>query len=107
FSSRRRHTRLVSDWSSDVCSSDLIRKFGTVFIEWKELRYAQVPCLQPGVQGGGLAAPRQRRERERSARRVADWAQRAVPLARRLPQGGSGRLATDGGSPAAAAPSSP
>src|SRR5437016_7826131 len=26
FSSRRRHTRLVSDWSSDVCSSDL---FGT------------------------------------------------------------------------------
>src|SRR5258706_5576846 len=24
ISSRRRHTRLVSDWSSDVCSSDLI-----------------------------------------------------------------------------------
>src|SRR5262249_56672515 len=23
FSSRRRHTRLVSDWSADVCSSDL------------------------------------------------------------------------------------
>src|SRR5262249_57388595 len=23
-SSRRRHTRLVSDWSSDVCSSDLL-----------------------------------------------------------------------------------
>src|SRR5215213_11279032 len=23
FSIRRRHTRLVSDWSSDVCSSDL------------------------------------------------------------------------------------
>ena len=23
FSSRRRHTRLVRDWSSDVCSSDL------------------------------------------------------------------------------------
>src|SRR5438093_1919207 len=23
LSSRRRHTRLVSDWSSDVCSSDL------------------------------------------------------------------------------------
>src|SRR5437016_10391472 len=26
FSSRRRHTRLVSDWSSDVCSSDLGRR---------------------------------------------------------------------------------
>src|SRR5258706_16007604 len=26
FSSRRRHTRLVSEWSSDVCSSDRDRK---------------------------------------------------------------------------------
>src|SRR5205807_6018169 len=26
FSSRRRHTRLQGDWSSDVCSSDLIQK---------------------------------------------------------------------------------
>src|SRR5688500_19886967 len=25
FSSRRRHTRLQGDWSSDVCSSDLAR----------------------------------------------------------------------------------
>src|SRR5438045_9632532 len=25
FSSRRRHTRCLSDWSSDVCSSDLPR----------------------------------------------------------------------------------
>src|SRR5437016_13932705 len=37
FSSRRRHTRLVSDWSSDVCSSDLhapykydLRRFNTL-----------------------------------------------------------------------------
>src|SRR5256885_8447848 len=26
FSSRRRHTRLQGDWSSDVCSSDLLKK---------------------------------------------------------------------------------
>src|SRR5256885_13008180 len=26
FSSRRRHTRLQGDWSSDVCSSDLDRR---------------------------------------------------------------------------------
>src|SRR6478735_11866632 len=26
FSSRRRHTRLQGDWSSDVCSSDLRRR---------------------------------------------------------------------------------
>src|SRR5690348_17531989 len=25
FSSRRRHTRWTGDWSSDVCSSDLVR----------------------------------------------------------------------------------
>src|SRR5262245_55720351 len=28
FSSRRRHTRCLSDWSSDVCSSDLVRGIG-------------------------------------------------------------------------------
>src|SRR5262245_63725190 len=27
FSSRRRHTRCLSDWSSDVCSSDLANSF--------------------------------------------------------------------------------
>src|ERR1035438_10555701 len=27
FSSRRRHTRCLSDWSSDVCSSDLISHY--------------------------------------------------------------------------------
>src|SRR5256885_11933136 len=27
FSSRRRHTRLQGDWSSDVCSSDLLKGF--------------------------------------------------------------------------------
>src|SRR2546422_3796612 len=28
FSSRRRHTRCSRDWSSDVCSSDLVALFG-------------------------------------------------------------------------------
>src|SRR5947199_4842841 len=28
FSSRRRHTRCLSDWSSDVCSSDLAGRTG-------------------------------------------------------------------------------
>src|SRR5438045_4489564 len=30
FSSRRRHTRCLSDWSSDVCSSDLVLVIGVV-----------------------------------------------------------------------------
>src|SRR5699024_11517476 len=29
FASRRRHTRSKRDWSSDVCSSDLVRMQGT------------------------------------------------------------------------------
>src|SRR5438876_4946850 len=29
FSSRRRHTRWTGDWSSDVCSSDLVYDFGS------------------------------------------------------------------------------
>src|SRR5438034_8142232 len=31
FSSRRRHTRSLCDWSSDVCSSDLVRDFLTAW----------------------------------------------------------------------------
>src|SRR5690349_22990080 len=30
FSSRRRHTRSLRDWSSDVCSSDLMNAFATL-----------------------------------------------------------------------------
>src|SRR5256885_11793352 len=39
FSSRRRHTRLQGDWSSDVCSSDLTFKAGlihTPWLDWEE-----------------------------------------------------------------------
>src|SRR5205814_3221444 len=37
FSSRRRHTRCLSDWSSDVCSSDLaLRTVGLDSRDWKE-----------------------------------------------------------------------
>src|SRR5690606_40016917 len=30
FSSRRRHTRFSRDWSSDVCSSDLVQKLADI-----------------------------------------------------------------------------
>src|SRR2546426_4694263 len=30
FSSRRRHTRLQGDWSSDVCSSDLVSRISSL-----------------------------------------------------------------------------
>src|SRR2546427_6109844 len=40
FSSRRRHTRFDCDWSSDVCSSDLLRavRGGGVLDEGVEVR---------------------------------------------------------------------
>src|SRR5258705_1119913 len=41
FSSRRRHTRCLSDWSSDVCSSDLL------YIDGKPLTESLV--LHPGM----------------------------------------------------------
>src|SRR5687768_17732376 len=37
FSSRRRHTRCSRDWSSDVCSSDLV---GLLEGRWPEARVA-------------------------------------------------------------------
>src|SRR5256885_3725171 len=38
FSSRRRHTRLQGDWSSDVCSSDLSAQRGTGYLPDHPLR---------------------------------------------------------------------
>src|SRR5436853_7814803 len=46
FSSRRRHTRCLSDWSSDVCSSDLARGRRATSIAWG--RWAE-----GGMAGGG------------------------------------------------------
>src|SRR5207245_8697958 len=39
FSSRRRHTRCYRDWSSDVCSSDLIQNGSRKFLP--RLKWAQ------------------------------------------------------------------
>src|SRR5437763_5145649 len=73
FSSRRRHTRYIGDWSSDVCSSDL----GTALQSWisdacdadeqgtvqgaltgiSALAEAGVPVLATAVFAGSLAVP--------------------------------------------------
>src|SRR5690349_23483038 len=46
FSSRRRHTRSLRDWSSDVCSSDL-----TPFLDWQAGRAACIHILRAYVLG--------------------------------------------------------
>src|SRR5262245_65467583 len=61
FSSRRRHTRCLSDWSSDVCSSDLIvvgsyRQLGVVRSPVVEIAPRQEKVVK--VHPHGLSVPR-------------------------------------------------
>src|SRR5438093_408845 len=44
FSSRRRHTSLVSDWSSDVCSSDLARSRPALASSGRRVRQRPRQC---------------------------------------------------------------
>src|SRR5260370_14927197 len=74
FSSRRRHTRFKCDWSSDVCSSDLVKlesAAGDIGKECRELeranveRNAHIPQLllqHCGQQSGGLFGGRLHRQ---------------------------------------------
>src|SRR2546426_9284653 len=62
FSSRRRHTRLQGDWSSDVCSSDL----GTTQFAWDfENRLTQVVTPASGSVTYKYDALGRRRSEER------------------------------------------
>src|SRR6267143_3634639 len=45
FSSRRRHTRWNCDWSSDVCSSDLIAGLAGTTAGWTLAARAQQPTV--------------------------------------------------------------
>src|SRR3989454_6541793 len=59
FSSRRRHTRLQGDWSSDVCSSDLgARAEGALGVRSGAGRLGEVP-----PRGGGFLSGRARWDR--------------------------------------------
>src|SRR5438477_8651533 len=85
FSSRRRHTRLTCDWSSDVCSSDLIGEVGTRLdvqhVACYPLRVARVGdrlALRVGQRGKGLrvalAAMRRSEERRVGKECRSRWA---------------------------------
>src|SRR5699024_11404395 len=47
FSSRRRHTRSKRDWSSDVCSSDLIGSEAVLMGTLVSIRTASLPMWKP------------------------------------------------------------
>src|SRR5262249_57680094 len=64
FSSRRRHTRLVSDWSSDVCSSDLLER------QWQPVKLgddvpAPAGAYSPAARAGGFVFVSGQRSEER------------------------------------------
>src|SRR5467141_593015 len=78
FSSRRRHTRFKCDWSSDVCSSDLV---GPRTYVWKEgmeswIRAKDVPELVPLFAAPPTPPP--------PPRDAAPAAQRPEPRGRRV-----------------------
>src|SRR5206468_6831759 len=54
FSSRRRHTRSDRDWSSDVCSSDLLKY--VILINMKEVVIVSAVRTPIGSFGGSLAS---------------------------------------------------
>src|SRR5256885_11884884 len=79
FSSRRRHTRLQGDWSSDVCSSDLVAKtmppwfadpHTGPFANDRSLTQDQIDTIARWVDAGApegnpAAAPKPKRSEER------------------------------------------
>src|SRR5438045_9633050 len=75
FSSRRRHTRCLSDWSSDVCSSDLQSQTDHVQGEQQDRRRRRPIAWLNDALGGGVdrAVPQgveqRRRQPERSEER--------------------------------------
>src|SRR5215211_3925952 len=57
FSSRRRHTRSLCDWSSDVCSSDLVRHLaGETPTRWLAASWDTWACTLKRIEGGIGAA---------------------------------------------------
>src|SRR5207249_4485400 len=55
FSSRRRHTRSKRDWSSDVCSSDLLRRRSSRAPRRSPRRTGRRPC--PGIRARPRPTP--------------------------------------------------
>src|SRR5256885_8759005 len=58
FSSRRRHTRLQGDWSSDVCSSDLPRPARRLRLARQRARAREPVPAAVGAGPGKRSAPR-------------------------------------------------
>src|SRR5690606_40598983 len=62
FSSRRRHTRFSRDWSSDVCSSDLVAH-QVQHIVWTVLRLQQLLAFSRHLDDALLIEPLEHRQK--------------------------------------------
>src|SRR5688500_20314053 len=79
FSSRRRHTRLQGDWSSDVCSSDLCLL--DAWPTWSDLQFAAMAwtvaasAISRRASGSAVAQPRRKIPGEigRASCREREW----------------------------------
>src|SRR6266850_103104 len=87
FSSRRRHTRLQGDWSSDVCSSDLdaARPLRIVLDGGADARHMDVDRAVEGFQRFALDEIHQRLPREHAARLLGERHQQGELMAREAP----------------------
>src|SRR6266702_7380351 len=90
FSSRRRHTRWPRDWSSDVCSSDLVAlslRCSAVCMRTFGKTHGGEPALRTLV-AGHLAPPSLGLRKNRAEQRCLDGY--TGTLARETPPGNSG-----------------
>src|SRR6266436_8935543 len=82
FSSRRRHTRCSRDWSSDVCSSDLIPLGGVVvddveddfdpFLVQRLHQIGRASCRE-SVDLGGRRIIKKKTKKERSKMKLSEF----------------------------------
>src|SRR5690606_40208785 len=85
FSSRRRHTRFSRDWSSDVCSSDLLSGRGRIALQLLDAAGQRFRPLAPGRLGQALPVEQEAQEitplhRRSEERRVGkEWTSRREP----------------------------
>src|SRR6266850_4710981 len=70
FSSRRRHTRLQGDWSSDVCSSDLFCAVAPELFK-REGGVGQIPNVQDVLK---IVLAQKREQTLGDPKAAADWA---------------------------------
>src|SRR5258705_9866841 len=93
FSSRRRHTRCLSDWSSDVCSSDLgvseptkaqwmpnlsVSEAGTLFATWYDETPRTSASCQPSSPTNLCYQMHSRRSEERRVGKSVDLGGRRI-----------------------------